>query len=298
MDGAATRRAMVETLKRDAESRADVDVDRAWRRLAGQSGRRSTIEFWRGAAGIAAAVLVLLVGIAITLWMLRDSGAARQLATTWRETTAPLGRRVTMTLPDSSMVVLNAGSTLRYPFPFESAKREVVLHGEGYFTTHHDAARPFHVRANNVDVEDVGTRFVVSAYSSSPTTQVVAVEGTVAVKMAGAAGHAAVVVKPGAVARVTPDGAINMGTVDPERFTGFANGMLVLADLTLADAIPVIERWYDVRIQLSNSFLGQREVSANFRDERLTGVLDALARELDVDIRRNGRDVTISLRRR
>ena len=243
IDGAATRRAMVEALKGDALSQAHVDGDSAWRRLASQSVRRSSIELWRNAAAIATAALVLAVGIAITLWMLRDSGAARLLATTWRETAAPLGHRVTIRLPDSSTVVLNAGSTLRYPFPFESAKREVVLHGEGYFSAQHDAKRPFHVRANNVDVEDVGTRFVVSAYSSSPATQVVAVEGAVAVTVAGASGHDAVVVKPGAVARVTPDGAISAGTVDPERFTGFANGMLVLADLTLADAIPVIERW-------------------------------------------------------
>lgn len=293
MDGAAARRAMVQALQRDAASRPDAPVDGARRHLASQSARQSKTEWWRSATWITATVLVLALGFTITLVLLRDSGAARQLATTWRATTAPLGRRVAFTLPDGTRVVLNAGSTLVYPYPFELAKRQVVLHGEGYFTAQHDAARPFHVRANNVDVADIGTRFVVRAYDSSPATMVVVVDGSAAVTVGG---HDAVVVKPGALARVTSSGAIRTTTVDPERFTGFTTGLLVLADLRLVDAIPVIERWYDVRIRMTDSFIGTRQLGANFRDEPLTGVLDALSRALDVDIHRDGRDVTISPR--
>jgi ferric-dicitrate binding protein FerR (iron transport regulator) len=293
MDGAAARRAMVQALQSDAASRPDVAVDAAWRRLSGQSVRQLKTEWWRSATWITAAMLVLALGFTITLVLLRDSGAARQLATAWRETTAPLGRRVTVTLPDGTRVVLNAGSTLRYPYPFELGKRQVVLHGEAYFTAQHDAARPFHVRANNVDVADIGTRFVVRAYDSSPATMVVVVDGSAAVTVGR---RDTVVVEPGALARVTSSGAIRTSTVDPERFTGFTTGLLVLADLRLVDAIPVIERWYDVRIRMTDPVIGTRQLAANFRDEPLTGVLDALSRALDVDIRRDGRNVTISPR--
>jgi ferric-dicitrate binding protein FerR (iron transport regulator) len=295
MSASPERRAMVEALRRDADSRVHVDVNAAWQHLAGRTVRRSRAEWWRNAGWLAAAAVVLIVGSTVSLRMLRKSGAAQQLSNSWQETAAPLGRRLTVTLPDSSTVVLNAGSSLRYLLPFDPAEREVVLRGEGYFTVRHDAARPFRVRANNVNVQDIGTRFVVRAYDAAPTTIVVVVEGAVGVAVADT--RDTVVVKPGSLARVTANGAITTGTVDTERFTGFADGLLVLGNLTLAEALPTIERWYDVKIRLTDSSLGRRQLSANFRDEPLAGVLDALSLALDVDTRTDGRDVTISPRK-
>ena len=58
----------------------------------------------------------------------------------------------------------------------------------------------------------------------------------------------------------------------------------------------MIERWYDAKIRITDPALGRRPLNADFRDEPLGSVLDALSLALDADIRRDGRAVTISPR--
>jgi ferric-dicitrate binding protein FerR (iron transport regulator) len=297
MDASPEHRALIESLRRDAATSSGVDVERAWKRVAARTVTRQPTDWRRNVVWFAAATLVLAAGLTLTQWELRKNGAPVHIATTWRQITAPVGRRTTITLPDSTTVILNAGSTLRYASTFGRVDREVVLTGEGYFLVRHDAARPFRVLANNAEAQDIGTRFVIRAYDASQGTIVVVVDGAVGLAVAGSTSHDTVVVKGGMLARMTPSGAITTTPVETERYTGFTDGLLVLGDLTLDEAVPVIERWYDVSIRITDPALGRKQLNANFQDEPLTGVLEALSLALDVDIRRDGRTVTISPRR-
>lgn len=74
-------------------------------------------------------------------------------------------RRVT--LPDSSKVILNAGSVLICPELFGAGGREVYLSGEAVFDVTGDTGRAFVVKTSNLNVKVHGTRFNVSAYSDS-----------------------------------------------------------------------------------------------------------------------------------
>jgi ferric-dicitrate binding protein FerR (iron transport regulator) len=296
MDASPNRRTMVEALMRDASTQLPVHVDNAWRRVAKRTVARAPVNWRRNVAWFAAAASVLAVGSVITLRMLRSSGAPVQITTAWRQINAPVGRRTTITLPDSSTVVMNGGSTLRYASTFGGADREVVLSGEGYFIVHHDSTRPFRVLANNAEAQDLGTRFVVRAYDTSQGTIVVVAEGAVGLAKAGSASHDTIVVNAGILAQMSAAGIVTTTPVDVERYTGFTEGLLVLGDLTLSEAVPVIERWYDVSIRVTDPSLGRKQLNANFRNEPLTGVIEALSLALDVDIRRNGRTLTIAPR--
>lgn len=297
MNTSPERRALVESLqRRDLKTLVPVDVERAWQQLAARTVRQSRHSQRRTAAWLAAAAVVLAVGSVVTMRTARSRTAPTQVAASLHEVTSPLGQRASVTLPDSSTVVLNAGSTLRYASTYGRGKRDVQLTGEGYFVVRHDAARPFRVRANNAAIQDVGTRFVVRAYDAAHGTVVVVTEGAVGVATAGSTSHDTVVVTPGVLARMATTGAITTTKVDAARYTGFSSGLLVLGDLTLADAVPVIERWYDVTIHVTDPALGRRPLNADFRDEPLTSVLDALSLALDVGIKHDGRTVTISPR--
>lgn len=296
INAAPERQALVESLRRQAASaESPVDVERAWQRVAARTVRTTSVNWRRRVGWLAAAGVVLAVGSALAIRVAQTGNAPTSLAVTWREVTSPLGQRATVTLPDSSTVVLNAGSTLRYAPTFGKSEREVALTGEGYFVVKHDAARPFRVRANNASIQDVGTRFVVRAYDASHGTIVVVAEGAVGVAAEGAR-RDTVLVKPGMLARVATTGAITTASVDAGRYTGFSNGLLVLGDLTLDEAVPVIERWYDVKVRVADRALGKRALNADFRNEPLPSVLSALALALEVDVRYDGaaRTVTIS----
>jgi ferric-dicitrate binding protein FerR (iron transport regulator) len=193
-------------------------------------------------------------------------------------------------------VVLNAGSALRYSSIFGQKAREVFLVGEAYFEVRPDSERPFRVRANNAEIQDVGTRFSVRAYDTMHGTLVVVAEGAVGIAAAGSFRHDTVVVMPGVLARMTPSGAVTTTAANATKYTGFATGLLATSGLTLSEAVPIIERWYDVKIYVSDSALGRRTLNKDFRNEPLANVLNAIGVALDVDVRRSGQLVTISAR--
>lgn len=85
-------------------------------------------------------------------------------------------------LSDGSEVWLNVGGTISYPETF-AKERVVTLNGEAFFSVQKDAARPFVVKTNNVDVRVLGTQFNVNAYDSRQETTVILAKGSVEVSV-------------------------------------------------------------------------------------------------------------------
>ncbi|MEK7720113.1 MAG: FecR domain-containing protein, partial [Bacteroidota bacterium] len=78
------------------------------------------------------------------------------------QTVANPSELTTVVLPDGTTVKMNASSTLQYPAQFAAGSRKVKLSGEAYFEVVHDAASPFIVELNNMEVEDLGTSFMIT----------------------------------------------------------------------------------------------------------------------------------------
>ena len=107
--------------------------------------------------------------------------------------TSGAGQQRTITLPDGSVVVLNANSTLTTAAHWTAeTPREVWLTGEGYFRVTHRAPRPvaditaapapikFVVHAADLSIAVLGTQFDVN--SRAGATKVVLASGKVAVE--------------------------------------------------------------------------------------------------------------------
>ncbi len=127
----------------------------------------------------AAAAVLLLIGTGATLWMNRGShskpshaiaqqSVVRKLSNGWVTISTSKGITHTVKLPDSSVVVMNAHSRLRYPAVFTGNKRPVYLEeGEAFFTIAADKARPFTVYTPHFATTALGTAFNIKAYSKS-----------------------------------------------------------------------------------------------------------------------------------
>ena len=254
---------------------------------------RSRVQWLRRAV---AAVLVLVAGAA--LWRTTSRPTRRAAtASTMRELVAPRGGRADIRLMDGTRVALNAGSRLRYAPDYGRAPvREMWLEGEGYFEVRHDAARPFRVHAGGGVAEDLGTRFVLRAYPEQARVEVMVAEGRVALRRddAGVAARTdSAVVGPGQLGRVSGDSVTVRPTSDEERYLAWTTGTLVLDDVSLRDALPLLERRYDLSITLADSALGSRRLVGRFRDQPATEVLDAISLALGARYERHGRDVTL-----
>jgi transmembrane sensor len=226
---------------------------------------------------------VLLVGVTgSVLW---------RNATASQEYEAPLGQRLSMTLPDGSRMTLAGGSTARVPRSFGSGSREIVLEGEGHFDVVHDTTQPFRVRAGNAMAEDVGTRFVVRAWPEVRGVEVAVEEGIVAL----AAGHAKpTLLHAGDRGRVTSSGRVEVSQDGAER-AAWIRGEFVFDGTALSEALPALARWYGVTLTATPD-MQERRVTGQFAALPLDPMLESLALALNAQIVRNGSTITFSSR--
>ena len=100
-----------------------------------------------------------------------------------------------VTLPDGSLVHLNAKSSLSYKQDFGHNERRVSLSGEGYFEVEKNTDKRFIVSTDVMDITVTGTKFNVYAYEHKDFVEMALVEGSVNVTTKDP-GHNTLSVKP------------------------------------------------------------------------------------------------------
>ena len=283
--------------------RRDWDVRSAWHRLHNRmSGPpvRLLSPMPRGGAfplsrALSAAALLILVA-ASSLWLLarwrRDPNSIHDFATRRSQTAV-------LELPDGSRVMLGPASSLRFRDRGAlgvEAPRDVYLEGEAYLEVKHDAMRPFRVHTAAGLVEDVGTEFLVSAYPDAPGMRVVVANGMVALYgMPSTARRPLLTLAHGDLGELAVSGVATVThDVNLAPYLAWTRGDLAFDATRLGDVVPALERWYDINIRLSDTVLAERRLTATFRRESLSQVLQLLALSLDVRMQRDGRTVLIT----
>lgn len=253
----------------------------------------------------AAAVIALAAGWALVLVELRGrlereraapGGVARELVTR-------RGERAAFNLADGTKVILGAESRLSIPAGYNRAGtgRELSLEGEGYFDVVHDSTRPFRVRTPLGTAEDIGTEFVVTTYPEAGGMRVVVASGKVALRQGPrTAGPTSpkdslplLTLTQGDLARLDSAGTATVSRVDPATYLSWTRGALAFNGTPLRDVLPQLTRWYDLDLRLADSSLATRRLTATFRDQSISQVLDLMALSLDLRVERNGRTVTL-----
>lgn len=137
------------------------------------------------AAGIAASLMiaVLFYSFFFAGKPVTDSTIAttKENNVLWKQMANSSKHQQTIKLPDSSQVVLQPGSHLKYSPQFNESKREVYLEGEATFEVTHNANLPFIVYANEVTTKVLGTSFVIRAIKHEQRITVAVKTGKVSV---------------------------------------------------------------------------------------------------------------------
>lgn len=156
----------------------------------------------------------------------------------------PRGGQYQITLPDGSVVWMNADSKLVFPTAFTGKDRLVKLTGEAYFEIAADEHQPFVVVANNMEIRVLGTHFNVKAYGEEPIVKTTLLEGKVKV----AANKKEVLLRPGQQAKMNDAGEMNVVAVNVDHVVAWKNGTFSFDDVTIAEVLQQIARWYDLEI--------------------------------------------------
>jgi transmembrane sensor len=241
---------------------------------------------------LAAALFVVVVGgaaLGALLFHWRHSTSADAM----RIVATKPGQRTVFRLSDGTQVVLGVASTLRYPAVFGADSREISLEGQAYFGVVHDTNRPFTVRAGDLVAKDLGTQFTVRAYPEDTGARVVVRQGRVVIRSAAAPVTPERVVAPGQLGRLRSDQTPTVEPADTAVWFAWADGRLVFDRTPLREALPDLSRWFDLEFRLADSALGSVPLTATFRTQPTTDVLNSLAASLSMRQRRAGRIVTL-----
>lgn len=166
----------------------------------------------------------------------------------------PYGNQSRIVLSDSTVVWLNAGSSISYPTMFKDKTREVFLSGEAYFEVAKNPEKAFIVKTPELDIRVLGTQFNVSAYEEDNVVQTVLKEGSVDVIRQGRLffqDH--VVLKPNQMAsfdKTTNNTKIK--SVDAEYYTLWTKGLISFEEIDLNRVIKQLERFYNISINFSD----------------------------------------------
>jgi transmembrane sensor len=261
-----------------------------WQKIqrATSNGRQNRRVLWPVYYKAAAAFLL----VAVSVFLLRSISnqhpvtEIEAVAMVTKET--GLGQKLTIQLPDGSIVKLNSGSTLTYPSEFPSNLRQVELTGEGFFTVNHDAKRPFQVVAQDVHTKVLGTAFNINSYDAC-NIEVALVEGIVEVH-SGADEKARL--SPGEKAIWKSD-HFRIEKLDKTADIGWKDNILVFYEDNIDQIRSKLERWYGVNItvqqpdRISHSFVGE------FQNESLVNVLEIIGHALRFRYQINNESITL-----
>ena len=239
----------------------------------------------------------------------------------YQEIHTPAGSRTQVTLPDGSVIWLNASSSIRYNNQFGKKQREIILTGEAFFNVAANKSKVFVVRASELSIKAYGTSFNVKSYPDESTVEATLIEGSIGVTRTGIGKNKNDEVMLERNQRVVyyrpvqsiekdeieeiPEQAepvavkrdenkltymISKG-IDPELFTSWKDGKLIIASENLDNIAIMLERKYDIKIHFENEKLEKLKFTGTIENETVEHVIEAIGIAAHIDYEFQDRDV-------
>lgn len=220
-------------------------------------------------------------------------------AITQSEVVANKGIRSRIILPDSSTVYLNSDTKLNYPQKFSDNIREVYLDGEAFFDVKKDPSKPFIVHTAGIQVKVLGTTFNVKAYSTDKQIETSLITGSIEVSLKNrpteryfVSPNEKLIIKntwllKDSVSKIKekvshPDITIDLNPLSPDpkdntiTETQWIENKLVFRDEPFPSVVKMMERWYNVPIEIEDDELLNINLTGTFKTETIEQALDAL----------------------
>lgn len=201
-------------------------------------------------------------------------------------------------LPDSSIVWMNADTRISYPAVFGEHDRRVCVSGEAYFEVRKDPSRPMTVVANKgIQVEVLGTTFLVRSYAEDGESEVVLFDGSVdyIYDCDGDGERRTIHMHPGQSVLLTdgnPDPTVS-ASEDKDMCIAWMNGNIVFDNTPMKDVLNVLERWYGVEFVVKDDRIFKYTLTSTFYSEPLISVISLMELCLPVRFNISGSSVTV-----
>ncbi|KRP58744.1 FecR family protein [Pseudomonas trivialis] len=189
-----------------------------------------------------------------------------------------------VTLGDGSQVEMNLGTQLVYA-NYKHQRRLTLYRGEAFFKVSHDRDHPFIVRAGDGRVRVTGTQFNVWKYEDQ--VRVMLLEGSV--QISSDTVHGSVPLTPGMQASYQHgDATPRVRAINPDDSAlAWRQGKLVLDNLALADALPLINRYLSKPVMLADTPTGAIRIGGIYNINEVNNLIPSLPKVLPVYLTQN-----------
>jgi ferric-dicitrate binding protein FerR (iron transport regulator) len=237
-------------------------------------------KIWRAAATVTG---LLLGGAAIYFLLLPSRNTI----------TTPYAAIKTVVLPDSSEVVLNANSTIRFYPDWQKHARKVWVEGEAFFKVRPATGRevsPFKVYTDEAEIEVLGTEFNVKSIDHS--TGVMLRNGKVNFRIPGR--RAATVMRPADYCFYnSTKGRIITRTVNPALYTSWMEHKYRFQETPAREICQTLKEYFGYDFTIKRPALAEQRISGTLelQDEQL--LMSVLSDLLGATVNKNGEKVII-----
>ena len=254
-----------------------------------------TKDFNRKRKVIVSLIILLTLSMLTFLYVYHDNKPGSTV-----DIVAGKGVRKKITLPDGTLVWLNANSKITYPVDLgKKPQRIVYLSGEAYFDVAHRQAHPFLVRTQKFSVKVLGTTFNVRAYPQDKRSETTLIRGAIELsvhsrpkqkillnpseKFALEDRLPAVSLSP--VKSIKhPDLKLTIEHIKPlligqQKYIGevaWKDSLLVFKDESFAELKPKLERWYDMKVTVKASVMESYRFTGVLKNEDIQEALTAM----------------------
>jgi ferric-dicitrate binding protein FerR (iron transport regulator) len=200
-----------------------------------------------------------------------------------------------ITLPDGSVVKLNASTRIEYPVHFAAKIRKVKLSGEAFFEVTRDTLHPFIIETENASVEVLGTSFNVSAYPNAEMVEVNVKTGIVKLTqhINGSSVHKSALLPAGKRGWVNiKEDSIGQDMILSPNYSAWITKELIFQRTPLVQAFGILENTYHVKISMENPGIGKIPYTANFYpNQKLDYIIEVIARTHKLKVKRKADEI-------
>ena len=203
------------------------------------------------------------------------------------QTAANPSEITSIVLPDGTTVKMNANSTLQYPAQFAAGSRKVKLSGEAYFEVVHDASNPFVVELNNIEVEDIGTSFMISAYPGKARVEVNVTSGSVRLRDKNQKEEALLVAGWSGKYR-SENGKIEVANSLDTNYQSWITKEVSFHHTPLSAVFEELENVYHVSVTFTDPEIANIPYTANFEKFDLGDIVKIIAQTHHLTVKKEG----------
>jgi len=232
-----------------------------------------------------AAILMVLIALPSVLYIFIQKPTSSPLVYT--TVAAEYGQISKVVLPDSTVIWVNSGSTIKYNNQYSASNRDIELIGEAYFKVHKNKDLPLIVLSEDLRIKVLGTEFGVSAYPEEKEIQVILEKGKVELSSSSQANLKQEMIPGELVSFSKANKEMVRSTVNTGLFTSWKDGLINIYNLPLSELVLRLEKRYNQKFLVDDA-IKNLPYTFTIKNEELSSILSLMEKITPVDAIQRG----------